>query len=181
MQAGAHSTEPHQPGLSFPFFTCKWLCKAISRMSDARLRHGKPASAHSSFDLAGADMGQGLSVVLVSTIIRKVSYKSRLGRHLRTVSGKGAACSAQVSALQLGFIRPSIRHLSPFSLCTSLCQIESGGQIFCKKIIPVSRLNNVDLWILRWLELFAALISSISVIEREWTGLSFLLTLSFHR
>lgn len=56
---------------------------------DTGLRNGKPASTHSGFDPAGAALGQVLSVVLVSTNIRKGSCKSHLGRHPRTVPGKG--------------------------------------------------------------------------------------------
>lgn len=56
---------------------------------DKGLRRGKPTSAHSGFGLAGAALGQVLSVVLVSTNIRKGSCKSHLGRHPRTVPGKG--------------------------------------------------------------------------------------------
>lgn len=87
------------------------------RVVDTGLRNWKPASAHFSFDLAGATLGQGLSAVLVSTIIRKGSCKSQLGRHPRTVPGKGTSCLAQVSALHLSFIKPYIRYLSSFIMC----------------------------------------------------------------
>lgn len=87
------------------------------RAVNTGLRNWKPASAHFSFDLAGATLGQGLSAVLVSTIIRKGSCKSHLGRHPRTVPGKGTSCLAQVSALHLSFIKPYIRYLSSFIMC----------------------------------------------------------------
>lgn len=48
--------------------------------------------------------------------------------------------------------------------------MESRRPIYCNEIIHVSEPNDVDLWILRWLEIFATSFSSINMTEGvDWT------------
>lgn len=81
---------------------------------DKGLRHGKSTSAHSGLGLTGAALGQVLSVVPVSTNIRKGSRKNHLGRRLGTVSGKGNVLPRSLHYQVVSFIKPYIRYLSSF-------------------------------------------------------------------